>query len=225
MPSLPPDSGAVLSDTVYERLRQGLMRAELHPHQRLKIRDLAREMGTSETPVREALLQLSRDGAVEIRPRCYVRIRRQSFRDYAQIRRLRLLLEPQAAEEALPFITAADLQHLSALHARLIAAEAAADWPAALQANADFHFTLYRRSANPHLIGVIETLWIRIGPMLSELYPHASPRYPGRHQHELILESLGAGNLPELRRAIALDLTEGGARLRERLQAVENSPV
>ena len=41
-----------LSEVVYARLRSALMRAELAPHERLKVRDLAQQMGTSETPVR-----------------------------------------------------------------------------------------------------------------------------------------------------------------------------
>ena len=58
-----------LSEVVYARLRRALMRAELKPHERLKVRDLAQQMGTSETPVREALFQLAHEGAIEIRPR------------------------------------------------------------------------------------------------------------------------------------------------------------
>ena len=53
------DDPLPLSEVVYARLRQSLMRAELKPHERLKVRDLARQMGTSETPVREALFQLA----------------------------------------------------------------------------------------------------------------------------------------------------------------------
>lgn len=221
MGALPPEAGLILSDSVYQRLRRQLMRAELVPHQRLKIRDLAQEMGTSETPVREALIQLARDGAVEIRPRHYIRIRRQSWLDYTRIRSLRLLLEPMAALEALPQVSLYDREQLSALHQRLRAAEDAGDWAAALQANADFHFTLYHRSGNAHLIGVIETLWMRIGPLLSELYPHAAPQYPGRHQHEVILEALARGDGKTLQEAIRLDLTEGGARLWARLQMLD----
>ena len=58
-------TGPILSDAVYQRLRTALMRAELLPHQRFKVRELAREMGTSETPVREALIQLAHEGAID----------------------------------------------------------------------------------------------------------------------------------------------------------------
>lgn len=67
-----PEASESLSRVVYDRLRDKLMRAELHPHQRLKVRELSREMGTSETPVREALFQLAHQGAIEIKPRFFL---------------------------------------------------------------------------------------------------------------------------------------------------------
>lgn len=53
-----------LTDRVYTQFRERLMRGERKPHQRLRIRDVARELGTSETPVREAVFQLVRDNAL-----------------------------------------------------------------------------------------------------------------------------------------------------------------
>ena len=76
------------------------MRSELQPHQRLKIRQLAASLGTSETPVREAIFQLVRDGALELRPHYYVRVRRLTLAEYLEIRDVRLHLQPLAAERA-----------------------------------------------------------------------------------------------------------------------------
>nr|WP_255453733.1 GntR family transcriptional regulator [Paracoccus sp. S-4012] len=215
-----------MSNAVYDRLREGLMRAELAPHQRLKVRDLAREMGTSETPVREALIQLARDGAVEIKPRHYIRVRRLNFDDYRQIRDMRLLLEPMAAERALLRITPAEIDALVGVHEALIAAEEGEDWPVALQTNFDFHFGLYRTSGQRQLIDVLESLWVRIGPTLSALYPDAKPRYAARHQHENIIDALRSRDPFALRLAVQLDLIEGGAQLADRLkQADETAPA
>src|SRR3546814_15882280 len=78
------------------------MRGELVPEQRLKIGEVAERLGTSETPVREAVFQLAREGALEIKPRHYVRVRRLSAGEYLQVRDIRLELEPLAAARALP---------------------------------------------------------------------------------------------------------------------------
>lgn len=193
------------------------MRAELKPHQRLKVRDLASQMGTSETPVREALFQLAHDGAIEIRPRYYIRVRRLSAAEYTEIRDIRMSLEPMAAERALPHIDDAVVDQLADAHDTLIAAETSGDWRTALQANFDFHFGLYTRSGMPTLTEVLEGLWIRIGPILSDLYPDAHPTYGERHQHLNVLDALRARDPYSLREAIRMDLFEGGRNLRRRL--------
>ncbi len=215
------DDNGSLSDFVYAQLRAALMRAEFAPHQRLKVRDLAQQMGTSETPVREALFQLAHEGAIEIKPRYYIRVRRLTLAEYTEIKDIRLNLEPLAAERALPFITQADIAALVAEHERLVAAEASGDWRTALQANFDFHFGLYRRSNMSTLIDVLEGLWIRVGPLLSELYPDAQPTYDERHQHLNVLDALRARDSFSLREAIRMDLVEGGRNLRRRLSSFE----
>ena len=210
-----------LSELVYGRLRKALMRAEMKPHERLKVRELAQRMGTSETPVREALFQLAHEGAIEIRPRYYIRVRRLSLREYTEIRDIRMNLEPLAAERALPHIDDAFIDQQVATHAALVEAEAAQDWPTALQTNFDFHFGLYTRSGMPTLTEVLEGLWIRIGPLLSELYPNAHPTYAERHQHLNILDALRARDPYSLREAVRMDLFEGGRNLRQYLSDYE----
>lgn len=218
MSSLEDDDTDSLADLVYVRLRKSLMQAELKPHQRLKVRDLAVEMGTSETPVREALLRLSREGGIEIKPRHYIRVRRLSLAEFLETRDMRLQLEPLAAERALPFVTSNDIDRLASIHQDLVKAEASGDWRSALQANFDFHFGLYSLSKMSMLIELLESIWIRIGPLLSELYPDAQPTYVERHQHLAVLDALTARESYALRQAIQMDLLEGGRNLRMRMQ-------
>src|SRR4030095_17061574 len=78
------------SDRVYRQLRERLMRGILKPHQRLRIRELAAALGASETPVREAIFQLVRDGGLELKPPHYMRVRRLSLAEYFALRDIRL---------------------------------------------------------------------------------------------------------------------------------------
>lgn len=210
-----------LSAQVYRRLRTSLMRAELMPEQRLKIRDLALRMGTSETPVREAIMQLAQEGALEIKPRHFIRVPKASLAEYLEIRDIRLQLEPLAAERAMPRIGRGELAELEESHRRLRHAEQTGDWPTAVQANFDFHFGLYWRSSMPTLISMLESLWIRVGPLLTHLYPHAHPTYAERHQHETVINALRASDSYGLREAIRQDLLEGGRNLVRHLESLE----
>lgn len=214
-----------LSERVYAQLRTALMRGELVPEQRLKIGDVAERLGTSETPVREAFFQLAREGALEIKPRHYVRVRRLSAGEYLQIRDIRLQLEPLAAERALPGIRRDDIAALRQVHERLVAAEASRDYPAAVQANFEFHFGLYLRSSMPILIEILESLWVRAGPLFNYLYPHGHPAYDGPHQHETVLQALEQQDGYMLREAIRQDLIEGGRNFVRHLQAMEHPAV
>lgn len=65
----------------------------------------------------------------------------------------------------------------------------------------------------PPLIQVLEGLWARVGPMLSQLYPSAPPAYPDGHQHLAILDALRRRDPYALRLAMRLDLIEGGRNL------------
>ena len=51
---------------VYAQLREALMAGRFWPGQRLRIGELALAMGVSQTPVREAVMQLVREGGLEI---------------------------------------------------------------------------------------------------------------------------------------------------------------
>ncbi|MBS9719690.1 GntR family transcriptional regulator [Tianweitania sp. BSSL-BM11] len=210
-----------LSAQIYSQLRYQLMAARMQPGVRLKIRELAQSLGTSETPVREALLQLVRDGALEMKPGYYIRVRRLTLNEYLETREIRLMLEPHAAVKALPHVDKAFIEQLEKVHETLIRAEADKDYPAALLANYEFHFLIYRRSGMPQLIEILERLWIQIGPLLNYLYPFGHPSYDGPHQHLHILEALRKRDAEALAEAFRADLIEGGRAFVRYLESIE----
>ena len=67
----------------------------------------------------EEILQLVRDGALELRLRYYVRVRRLTLAEYLEIRDVRLHLQPLAAERAINNLTEADIADLRQHQARL----------------------------------------------------------------------------------------------------------
>lgn len=218
---LEPAGAPSRSDRVYRQLRERLMRGLLKPHERLRIRDLAAALSTSETPVREAIFQLVRDGALELKPHSYVRVRRLSLAEYAEAREIRLHLEPLAAERALAHVQAADIAALEAAHEKLVVAERTADYETAIVANFDFHFGLYRFSGMTQLIGILENIWTQLGPMLNYLYPDGHPAYDGVHQHLNVLAALRLGDSEALKAAIRDDMIEGGRNFVRVLELIE----
>jgi DNA-binding GntR family transcriptional regulator len=213
-----------LASQIYGHLREQLMSATFQPGQRLKIRELAKTMGTSETPVREALIQLVRDRALEMKEGYFIKVRRLSLAEYIELRDIRLALEPLAAERAVKNIDAAGIKLLTATHRKLVQAEKARDYRAALQHNFDFHFGIYRSSGMPQLTEVLDRIWVQVGPMMNFLYPHGHPRYDGPHQHLNILRGLQERDAKVVRNAIRDDLIEGGRDFVRVLEEIEANP-
>lgn len=214
-----------LGSQIYEHLRERLMTAHYQPDQRLKIRELAKAMETSETPVREALIQLVRERALEMKEGYFIKVRRLSLAEYLEIRDIRLVLEPLAAERAVPLLDDAAIKQLTAIHRKLVLAEKTRDYQAALQYNFDFHFGIYRRSGMPQLTELLDKLWVQIGPMLNFLYPHGHPHYDAVHQHVNVLRALRKRDVSAVRTAIEQDLLEGGRNFVHVLEEIEINPL
>jgi DNA-binding GntR family transcriptional regulator len=216
-----------LTSRVYQELREGLLKGNLKPGERLKIRDLAATLGVSETPIREAVMQLVREGGLEIRAGQAIRVVRLGLARYLELRDIRLLLEGLAAERATPRMASEAIDALEEVHQRLIRSEQAGEWSAALEMNYVFHHTLYRAAAMPALMEMLERMWLQVGPLLNLMYPHARPTYRGRHQHLNVLDALRHRDAVAARSAIQDDMIEGGTglvRLLERMEAGEAMP-
>jgi DNA-binding GntR family transcriptional regulator len=200
---------------VYGQLREALMAGRFWPGQRLRIGEMALAMGVSQTPVREAIMQLVREGGLEIRSSQAITVANLSLSRYKELREVRLLLEGLATEKAAPLMTPGDLAQLEQAHRELIGAEKSGDFETATLANFHFHFLIYRASQMTDLVAILESVWLRSGPLLKFLYPYAPPTYPGAHQHLNVIEALRRRDALGARQAIQDDMIVGGARLVE----------
>lgn len=90
-----------LADEVYDTLLGQLMSLRIVPDSRVTIDALARELGVSQTPIRDALNKMEADGLVVRVPNAGYRIPPQITRDrFEDMVEVRLLLEPAAARRA-----------------------------------------------------------------------------------------------------------------------------
>lgn len=223
--TLPSVTRASLNDQVYDALRAALLEGRLRPRQRLKIRDLAASMQVSETPVREAVMQLVRERALVLHTSRSLTVPRLSAAQYLELRGIRLVLEGLAAAEATAHGTAALAADLALLHANLMDAEAAQRASEAVRLNWVFHSRIYQCAGMPELFNLIQGLWLRTGPLLTYLYPHAPPTYPGRHRHLDVIDALRDGDAVAVRAAIQADTVEGGVRLLKLLMALDDGTL
>jgi DNA-binding GntR family transcriptional regulator len=211
-----------LTSRVYDQLRLGLMSGAFWPGQRLRVREVAVAMEVSDTPVREAMMQLVREGGLEMRSGQTINVVKLSRARYLELREIRFLLEGLATEKAAPLMTPAMIAELDALHARLIEAERTGDYEEATLTNYQFHFLIYRGSGISDLVAILEGIWLRLGPLLKLLYPHAPPTYAVRHQHLNVLDALRNHDAALARHAILADIIEGGKAMIDLLEQIDD---
>ncbi len=154
-----------LHERIYEELKQALVTGHLKPGEIVTIRPLAEELGTSVMPVRDALLRLAAERALELLPNRSIRVPRMTREGFDELYRIRTNLEGMATEMAAEKITDAEIEALET-H-RVSTAQAIDDKdPAAWQtARRDFYFTIYGAAQSLHLVPMIETMWLQSGPI------------------------------------------------------------
>lgn len=201
-----PDEG--LNASVYAELRQRIVTGHISPNHELSTRGLASELGVSQTPVRDALSRLAAEGAVSIRSKRRVRVPEMTTARFDDLLHCRMLLEPEAAALALTHLKPADVQRLREVDAALDAAVAGGDAGGYMQANYDFHFTLYRAQPQKTLTQLIETLWLQFGPYMRVLFGRVSNANLN-DSHQAAIRAIEARDVAALRAAIAHDISDG----------------
>jgi DNA-binding GntR family transcriptional regulator len=101
-----------LSQQAYDAIRKAIRDMELRPGEHLVESTLARRLGTSSMPVREALLRLERDGFVRTIPFRGAFVTTHDRRDVEEIFELRELLEGRAAAHAARLLTEGSVDRL-----------------------------------------------------------------------------------------------------------------
>ena len=138
----------LLRDDVYTRLRDAIVDGTLAPDEQLRDAELAAWLGVSRTPVREALLELSRSGLVRATPGRSTVV---AGIDPAAVRDAQAVVAAMhalAVRTAVPLLTAADLDEMRAANAAFADARRRGDLDAAMDADARFHAVAVVASGN-----------------------------------------------------------------------------
>ena len=134
-----------LAEEVYRRIRADIMSLRIPPDTRVSVDSLARELGVSQTPIREALSMLEANGLVSKRHFAgYATSPRMDRAQLDDLFEFRLLIEPHAARKAAEGMTETGM-------AALTSGESASSHDAFADMDTDFH-RLIAQGAGNHLI-------------------------------------------------------------------------
>ena len=146
---------------VLNKLMDWIMDGKLKMGEKLNTEELARQLGVSRMPIREALKSLEKMGLAESIPYVGVKLVSLEQEDVLQIYLMRQLLEPLAAGEACKQITEEQIHELEEIHKEYIPIVEADEIDAKklyLQ-NRKFHFAIYSISEMDRVCAMIESLW------------------------------------------------------------------
>ncbi|HEY3559883.1 MAG TPA: FCD domain-containing protein [Kribbella sp.] len=187
----------LLSDRVYEAIRGWILSGELAPGMRVVESEIARVLGTSQTPAREAVRRLAHEGLVTYRPRLGNFVTEISQVEAREAREVRVLLESAAARRATGHAPPEELDLLRIEVQRMSEAAEHHDIGAFREADLRFHRQVLATSGNSMLLKV----WRTLEPALWSLQVVSNAMYAGdwglmARRHVDLIEVL-AGTDPE----------------------------
>jgi len=200
---LEPLSTPSVVEVVYDTLRRLIASGALAPGLRLHQADIAQRLGTSRTPVREALARLTADRLVEFHANRGFFVATMSAERTRAAVEARQLLEPMMARLAAERQPAAALARMSAA---IDAERRATDPWDAYEASREFHLALAEASANEFLERLSDQLWAAdLGRPLYLAYVNLSGREwigGDAKQHDRIRRAIVAGDPAAAERAV-----------------------
>jgi len=147
-------------EEVRDRIRSAIMDGSLAPGTLMPQGPLARQLGISRTPMREALRMLQEEGLVEIERNRRARVADFNADDFEQVYATRILLSATATLMTVPRMTDADVADLRATFEDMRIASAADDSVAWRVADRRFH-RLHLSKASPSLLRELDALFDR----------------------------------------------------------------
>ena len=206
-----PLTRQTLSGDVYKQLSDLLMSGRVMPGEQLSLRTIAEGLGVSVMPVREAVHRLLSEKALVLLPNRVLKVPTMTVSQFAEITSIRIHLESLATREAARRVDERALADIRSAHERF-AKEISAKKPNEsnlIALNKELHFAIYRQAQMPMLLEMIESLWLRIGPILNYDFRSNSLRvkeHVSATHHQSIVSALEKGDALAASQALAGDL-------------------
>lgn len=208
-------------DLVTAEIRRAVLTGALPPGEQFSIRELARQLGVSHIPIREALRRLESQGLVVLSQARSAAVSPLSTDDLAAIYRLRLRIEPDLAGRSVALRTPESLAQLEAA----LEESRHTDPDRAWQGHYDFHERLVQPASSSWDIRLLHTLWtaaerytlLVFDPLVVD-DDERSARY---HRHRRLFDRAAAGDPVGLEAELTAHLEANEHEILHRIGAIE----
>lgn len=182
-----------LRDVVFNTLRQAILRGELKPGERLMEVGLAKKLGVSRTPIREAIRKLELEGLVLMIPRRgaeVAEITEKSMRDVLEVRRALEVLAVSLSSERINSDQIEELKTAAEEFERSLTSD---DVTRTAEADVHFHDIIYRSTENQRLIQLLNNLGEQMYRYRVEYLKHKEFHAQISKEHKELISYLEAG--------------------------------
>jgi len=183
-----------LRSQVVDALRGALVSGELEPGAVYSAPTLAARFGVSATPVREAMLDLVKEGLVEAVRNKGFRVTALSERDLDELTEIRELLEIPTVARLAGQVSTVDISRLRRIAGRIEKTAVAGDLIGYVEADRDFHLQLLGLAGNERLVAVVGELRARARLYGLQRLVDQGELDASAHEHAALLDVLAAGD-------------------------------
>ena len=180
-----------IRDVIYHRIRTSILHGELKPGERLTEEALAKELGISRTPVREALRKLEVDKLVSHHPYKGVIVSDVFVEELEDLYKIREYVEAIIAKHAAKNATADDIKHLSMLLDKLEASTSPED---ASDYTEQYNLAVANLSGCPTIINLEKLLRDALARITVSTYLMPERRPTAQTEHREIVAAIEAGD-------------------------------
>ena len=203
-------AGESKSRRAYSVIRDRIDDGSYTPGYRLVLGTLARELGVSQVPVREAIRMLEAEGLVEFQRHVGARVAMIDATEYQVTMQTLSLVEGFATAISAPFMGADDIARARAVNDQMALSLDPFDAVSFTRQNLDFHAVLFERCPNPHVLELVHRGWARMRALRESTFSFV----PGRArdsvaEHAALLDLIERGAEP-----LQIELAARNHRLR-----------
>ena len=211
-----------LRDVVFQTLRQAILRGELKPGERLMEVRLAKKLGVSRTPIREAIRKLELEGLVLMIPRRgaeVAEITEKSMRDVLEVRRA---LEVLAVSLSCDRISGEQIEALKEAAEEFDRSLTSDDETRTAEADVHFHDIIYRSTDNQRLIQLLSNLGEQMYRYRVEYLKHREFHPQISREHKELISYLEAGQKGQAEEKIAVHIDKQAQAVLETIRRNRN---
>ena len=188
MNAISPIPYKTVSDSVYEWIKEAIIRGEFRPGEHLAQERITERLGVSRTPVRDAIKRLEAEGLVIVKPRCGAEVFDISEEQLTELYEVRILLEQYCAAKGCAAVTDEQIREIEQINRNM--GNLPRESIQFMDEDRRFHRACCAISGCQGTIEILEPLWTRCDAFKAIYYALEGKANDTLKEHEKIIQAL-----------------------------------